>query len=403
MSMSDLFDNENMEQQNRAERPAKKDRPTRPANRTADPETRIFSEFEQQKKETQFEDRRAARAQRNRISAREDRVLRQKRMRIFFVIVLVVGLVLGSVITMAALSIAGKINWSGTRTQSESIEGERVTLGLDSLLTFFDEVGAGNELAQRLFSDRLLYRSEDTNRYMAAPIRSDIPHNEYDWQYLDTTDGRWSYNDGNGTQSVLGIDVSEHQGTIDWAAVAADGIDFAMVRALYRGYGHAGSLNEDANVTANIEGALAAGLDVGVYVFSQATTVDEALEEANRVIEMVSGYEITYPIVFDLEKLAGVDTRTDALTMEEVTACARAFCDRVTEAGYHPMVYANMCGAVEHFDLAELSDIDLWFAQYYSQPFFPYRMTMLQYSDTASVAGIEGNVDLDICFTPYGG
>ena len=88
--------------------------------------------------------------------------------------------------------------------------------------------------------------------------------------------------------------------------------------------------------------------------------------------------------------------------MEEVTACARAFCDRITEAGYHPMIYANMCGAVEDFDLEALSDIDLWFAQYYSRPFFPYAMTMLQYSDTSSVAGIEGNVDMDICFMPYG-
>ncbi len=371
------------------------------ANVKADQE-RMLSEFEQQKKETQFEDRRSARAKRNRATAREAREERQKRLRRFFAIVLVIGLVLGSVITMIALSIAGKINWSGTRTQAESIEGERVTLGLNSLLSFFDEVGAGNELAQRLFSDRLLYRSEQTGKYMAAAIRSDIPHNDYDWQYLDTTDGRWSYNDGNGTQSVLGVDVSEHQGTIDWAAVAGDGIDFAMVRAVYRGYGHAGSLNEDVNARANIEGALAAGLDVGVYVFSQATTVEEAVQEADAVLELISGYDITYPVVFDLEKLAGVDTRTDQLTMEEVTACARAFCDRITEAGYHPMIYANMCGAVEDFDLKALSDIDLWFAQYYSRPFFPYAMTMLQYSDTSSVAGIEGNVDMDICFMPYG-
>jgi len=137
-------------------------------------------------------------------------------------------------------------------------------------------------------------------------------------------------------------------------------------------------------------------------VFSQATTVDEAVQEADAVLELISGYDITYPVVFDLEKLAGVDTRTDQLTMEEVTACARAFCDRITEAGYHPMIYANMCGAVEDFDLKALSDIDLWFAQYYSRPFFPYAMTMLQYSDTSSVAGIEGNVDMDICFMPYG-
>lgn len=199
-----------------------------------------------------------------------------------------------------------------------------------------------------------------------------------------------------GRQARTGVDVSTYQKEIDWQAVAADGIDFAILRAGYRGYTE-GGLFADQTFQANLHGALDAGLEVGVYFFSQAITPQEAEEEADYVLEAVRGYEITYPIAFDWEPISpGNDARTDNLDNGTLTQCANAFCARIREAGYQPAVYFNQSLGYLRYDLRELTEYDLWLAEYDDSPDFYYYFDLWQYTHTGQVAGIEGDVDLDL-------
>lgn len=140
--------------------------------------------------------------------------------------------------------------------------------------------------------------------------------------------------------ALQGVDVSVYQGEIDWQAVADAGVDFAIIRVGYRGYSQ-GAIQPDTNFQKNMEGALKAGLDVGVYFFSQATTVREAEEEADYVLEAIRNYPVTYPVVFDWEFIDGQQARTDEIEGERMTECAKTFCELVRAGGYTPMVYFN--------------------------------------------------------------
>lgn len=201
---------------------------------------------------------------------------------------------------------------------------------------------------------------------------------------------------------TLGVDVSTYQKNIDWEQVAASGIEFAIIRVGYRGY-TAGGLYEDAYFKQNIEGALAAGLDVGVYFFSQAVTVTEAVEEAEYVIEMIRQYDITYPVIFDWERVSTSDSRTKDTGEEVVTACAAAFCEVVEAAGYIPMYYASPSKAYQ-MDLEYLTDYPFWLAHYTTNmapTSYRYYFDMWQYTSSGSVPGISGNVDMNICMTRW--
>jgi len=213
--------------------------------------------------------------------------------------------------------------------------------------------------------------------------------------------GWMTYRDGNIT-AVQGIDVSSHQGEIDWQAVADSGIRFAIIRAAFRGYGQEGRLVEDSRFTENISGALAAGLDVGVYFFSQAVTVEEAQEELALTLDLIAPYEITYPVVYDWERMpADRDARTHEVTGETLTAMAAAFCRGAEKAGYTPAVYANQNLAYLTLDLSQLKAWPFWLAQYSSAPTFYYRYDLWQYSHTGTVPGIQGNVDLNLAFRDF--
>ena len=208
----------------------------------------------------------------------------------------------------------------------------------------------------------------------------------YNGDYLTCTAG----------PSRLGVDVSSHQGDIDWNAVAAAGVEFAMVRIGFRGYAE-GEINEDAKARTNIEGAKAAGLDVGVYFFSQAISPEEAAEEARWAIEFLAGYELELPLVYDWEHVWSEEARTaDLVDPELLTACARSFCDTVAEAGYEPMVYFNGYQARDLYDLTALKKYGFWLAQYADAMDFPYAVDLWQYSETGAVDGIDGKVDLNL-------
>lgn len=200
--------------------------------------------------------------------------------------------------------------------------------------------------------------------------------------------------------ALVGIDVSSHQKEIDWSAVADAGVDYAMIRVGYRGY-DLGGLYVDSNWEQNVTGALDAGLEVGVYFYSQAITVAEALEEAELVLMTIKQYDITFPVVFDWE-CVGADARTYGLSARMVTDCTAAFCQTVATAGYTPMFYFNQSMARDTFRLPELQDYDFWLAQYDDAMTFTYNVQMWQYTNQGQVAGISTDVDLNLSFVDYG-
>ena len=242
------------------------------------------------------------------------------------------------------------------------------------------------------------YNSE---RYY-IPINDKVAECSYDWDRLDTSDpNNWTYLDENGSKlSIRGIDVSKYQGTIDWKKVAAAGVEFAIIRLGYRGMNE-GTLELDPVFEKNMEEAAAAGIKTGVYFFSQAITKEEAEEEADFVIRAVKKYNVTYPVIFDTERVATYNARANGLSYEDRTDMCITFCDRIAAAGYTPMIYANTKYMIMGINLERLEKYDKWFAVYSDKITFPYDFQMLQYSESGSIPGIKGNVDLDISFVDY--
>lgn len=200
--------------------------------------------------------------------------------------------------------------------------------------------------------------------------------------------------------ALVGIDVSSHQKDIDWPAVAEAGVDYAMIRLGYRGYDQ-GGVYVDSNWEKNVSGALEAGLQVGVYFYSQAITVEEAIEEAQLVLKNIRYYDITFPVVFDWECI-GPDARTYGLSSRMVTDCTAAFCQTIAAAGYTPMFYFNQSMARDTFRLPELQEYDFWLAQYADAMTFAYDVQMWQYTNSGQVPGIPTEVDLNLSFVDYG-
>jgi len=198
------------------------------------------------------------------------------------------------------------------------------------------------------------------------------------------------------TPSVLGIDVSEWQDNIDWQQVKQAGVEFAMIRVGWRG-SEQGVLKEDTCAQANYAGASQAGVKVGAYFFSQAITVEEAIEEANYLLGLIKDWNVEMPVVFDWEFISS-DSRTGKMDPRTLTDCTKAFCDTVAKAGYQPMVYFNMNHSYENIYIRELTDYPFWLARYDTVLNYPYKIDMWQYTETGSVPGITGNVDINLYF-----
>ena len=235
-----------------------------------------------------------------------------------------------------------------------------------------------------------------TYRDQELPVFETVAVNRYDEELFDVNDRGWiTYQSSQGS-AKMGVDVSAYQANIDWKQVADSGISFAMIRCGYRGYAK-GVVVEDKLFQKNIKGALDAGLDVGVYFFSQATNVWEAQEEADYVLEAIKGYNITYPVAFDWEFIAGAGkARTNGMQADDITRCAGAFCDMIAEAGYEPMIYFNQDLGYLSYQLDALSDYNFWLAEYRTAPNFYYHFDLWQYTHRGEVPGIEGHVDLNL-------
>lgn len=292
---------------------------------------------------------------------------------------------------MVAAAVANAENTTRIEV-SESILSE-IQLGLEGGQTVVDTL-------RPLYPGYVVVVSN--GRFHFVPIRDDLKHSNLLQENLQVLEsGELQYVENGQVVSHKGIDVSRYQGNIDWGKVAEAGVEYAFIRVGIRGWGAEGRIVLDEKFEENIQGATAAGIKVGVYFFSQAVTEEEALEEAEVVLDAISGYNVTYPIVYDVEKTSEPTGRMNQISVEDRTKVARAFIDKIKEAGYTPMIYSNMEMWSVLIDMASFEDVEKWFAYYGTQLYFPYEYAVWQYSDKGSIDGIPKDVDLNISFKEW--
>lgn len=231
-------------------------------------------------------------------------------------------------------------------------------------------------------------------------INPNLERHSYDFSGLIKQSEMMKYYHTDRLSSYLGVDISKYQGYVDFIKVKKAGVDFCILRVGARGYG-TGQLLLDSYFQENIKRASDAGLEIGVYFFSQAITVEEAVEEANMVLEQIAGYEVKYPVVFDMEYIENGTARVEQLDVNQKTEIARAFLDTVESKGYTPMLYGKKEWLLTRVDLEKLERYDIWLSQYEDVPDYPYQFTMWQYTDMGKVDGISGKVDMNISFIDY--
>ncbi len=307
--------------------------------------------------------------------------------------------------------IVGNVTDSDVDVVSTSVMNEKISeaVGMaqeETLKALQDHlkgrIEGGDSLVQAIRSlypkELVVYSGGD---YHFVPINYELKMNDLVQENLQVLDsGEFQYLTDGKVSSYKGIDVSQHQGKIDWKKVAADGVKFAIIRVGYRGYGAEGKLVEDTQYKKNIEGALAAGIKVGVYFYSQATSEEEAAEEAKFVLDRIKGYDIDCPVVVDSELVDNAEGRMDGISAWDRALYAAVFCDTVEAAGYKSMIYHNLEVGVVKMEMPMLEKYDRWFASYSETLYYPYEYKVWQYTDRGKVNGIKGNVDLNISFAP---
>lgn len=298
---------------------------------------------------------------------------RRRRRRLLPILLLIAAvLVVGGLLTAVVLSLRG-----GTRTQTASPDPHEgqvyITDGSDMVwMTPYEGIPVSGLSADEFRRDT---NDDGTD---AERIR-----------YLGTDYAtRW------------GVDVSNHQGAIDWAALKKQGIDFAYLRIGLRGYGEAGTLYPDRSFDSYYEGARAAGIDVGAYFFSQATTVREAADEALYALRLLRGRALDLPLYYDWEPVLQEDSRTLDNSHLQLTAQARAFCGILRRVGYDAGVYMNRQQGYYRYSLPCLTDCKLWIADPGGYPDFYYRFDVWQYAHEARLDGMNEIVDLNLEFVP---
>lgn len=276
--------------------------------------------------------------------------------------------------------------------------------GTQGILEDIKRVLSGGELTmvemlRPYYADEIVVVSSGAFHFV--PINEALKKNDYKAENLNILEsGEIQYMENDQVTSRKGIDVSKFQGEIDWEAVAADGVEYAFIRVGNRGYGAEGKLLEDDMFETNIEGALQAGIKVGVYFYTQAINEEEVLAEADLVLRKIAPYKVECPVVYDVEKVSGANGRMNALSAKERTDLTLLFCETIAEAGYEPMIYYNMEMATLMLELERLEEYEKWFAYYNQDLYFPYDYKIWQYSHTGRVNGIKGEVDMNISFGP---
>jgi GH25 family lysozyme M1 (1,4-beta-N-acetylmuramidase) len=210
-----------------------------------------------------------------------------------------------------------------------------------------------------------------------------------------------TYSENGKTVSTCGVDISAIlEDNVDYTKLKNAGVDFVMIKIGARGYS-SGNIVLDEYYLDNLKAAKKAGLDIGVYFCSQAVTKAEAKEEADEVLDAIEGYNIKYPIAFVMESVDDDMARIEALDTEDRTQIAKAFMDRIENAGYTPMIYGDLEWLLTMVDMSKLEDYDVWYAQNSDQPDYPYEFGMWQYSTDATVKGIDSSATMIMSFKDY--
>ena len=219
---------------------------------------------------------------------------------------------------------------------------------------------------------------------------------------IQSIDGKLYYFDADGVLQkgkTFGVDVSKYQKNIDWEQIKKAGVSFVIVRIGYRGYGASGALVLDPMFEEHFTNVKNAGLKVGVYFFSQATTEEEAKEEAFACAYVLNGRKLDYPIFFDTEAsgASGGSGRADGLSVADRTKCAVAFCEEVKANGYKPGVYASTLWYRNRVDLSSLTKYTIWNA-HYGVASSPIDCALWQGTCTARLPGYKGDLDVNISY-----
>lgn len=232
-------------------------------------------------------------------------------------------------------------------------------------------------------------------------ISEDIPLYSYDLTNIKITAGKMEYYQDGEKNSWLGVDLSRDSGQVDFEALKDAGVDFVMLRLGSRGY-ETGVVSLDENFVANITAAQNAGLEVGVYFFSQAVSVEEAVEEAQFVISNLVPYRITYPVAFDMEYIVNDEARIDILDKDKKSQIAEAFLSTIEKEGYRTVLYGSknwLLGELMPDKL--LKDYDVWLNDQSPVPDYPYQFKMWKYASGQIVTGVEGKASYTISFVDY--
>lgn len=282
-------------------------------------------------------------------------------------------------------------------------------LGRDNILSSIKTMMEGGsstlKMLRSIYPEYLIYSDKDG--YIFKNINNDLVKNDIDKSNLkiEVNDNdiptKVEYYEDDKLASYTGVDVSKHNGNINWTKVANDGIDFAILRAVVRGYGTEGKLLTDESFEKNAKAATENGITVGAYVFSEAITVTEAIEEAELVLSLIKPYNIKGPVVIDIEDIENDTGRNENLSPAELTDIVLAFCNKIKEEGYTPMIYCNIKGFLGMLEFERLEGIEKWYAYYGDDLYFPYDVSIWQYTCYGKVDGISGNVDLNISFKKY--
>ena len=327
---------------------------------------------------------------------------------IAFMLILIIGL---------ALVVKTRSEREKEKSPQANIEVEEVDIEKIKELARIEGIGEGkaqilNQLKEtaidsnsvmqafrEVFKEEVIVYSKGELKFI--PINPNIKKSEIEAGNVRVNEkGEYEYEEAGTVISKKGIDVSKYQGDIDWEKVVADGVSYAFIRAGIRGYG-TGTIVPDPTFAQNIRGATEMGIKVGPYFYSQAISEKEAIEEAEFVLNSIKGFNISYPIVIDIEMVGDASARGDQLSMEERTKIVVAFCEKIKSAGFIPMIYGNSETFTQMLDIEQIKDYERWFAFYGDSINFPYEFSVWQYTHEGNVDGIQGPTDLNIAFKEW--
>lgn len=293
-------------------------------------------------------------------------------------------------------------NTAYSQEQLEGFLSQAQEEGREQLLQKLKETMEGGEttvaMLRQFYPDELVLVSN--KRYYFFPISDTLKKHSYLNEKFQLNEAQqMEYVENGQSISKKGIDVSKYQEDIEWQKVKDDNVAYAFVRLGLRGY-ESGKVVLDEKFEQNMQGASAVGIGLGAYFVTQAINEQEALEEAEFVIENLKPYQdkVNYPVAIDIEEVASSSARTAQLTAEARTKLCITFLERIKEAGYQPMIYGNLKSFLMLLDMNQLEAYPKWFANYSQPVYFPYEFDIWQYTDKGKVNGIEKGVDLNIGF-----